>query len=170
MLKPFDLVPSVTKLAPPPSRRTSKRRELLLPPPLPVAPPPPVRCDSDGLAELAAPFPGTGENRPLEGNGPSIHPLAENHAVSTTGMAGLELTSTLTLWSQLVWQQIRPRLRSHLRKEPGAGDPPEDRRRWTAEAHPSRTEPAGLPHEEPLETLFTQLAQRRLPRATRKTR
>jgi hypothetical protein len=165
MLEPFGLVTSVTKFAPPRSRRTTNRWELLLPPPLPV------RCDGCVPPEVTAPLPGTGEDPPPEGTGQSIHPVAEDHTVSTTGMAGLELTSTLSLWSQFVWQQIRPRLRSRRREEQGAGDPPEDRRRSALEAHSSRTGPAGLPHEEPVETLFTQLARRRLPsRATKETR
>ena len=84
-------------------------------------------------------------------------------------MTGFELTNALSLWSQLVWQQVRPRVCSRQRKEPDAGDPPPNRYQSAAEEHSLRTGLAGLrPHEEAVlptvETLFAQLARRRLPR------
>ena len=154
MLEPFGIVTNATKLARPWSRRTTTNRL---------------------HSEAAAPLPGAGEESP-ERTGQSIRLAAEQRILSTTEVTGFELTNALSLWGQLVLQQIRPRLRSRRRAEQGVGDPPQNRRRSASEAHSSRTGPAGLrPQEEiilpAVETLFTQLAQRRLPRgATQETR
>ncbi len=163
MFKPSAIVPNVTK---------SNRRALLLPP---DDPPLLVRGDGGVQSEAASPLPGTGENPP-EGTGQKIHPAAEKLTLSATEMTSLERTNALALWGQLVWQQIRPRVLSRRRAEQGAGNLPQTRCRSAAEAHSSRTEPAGLlSHEETVlpavETLFTQLARRRLPRgAAQETR
>jgi len=172
MFEPFAL-PNITKLVCPRSRRTTTDRRALLWPP--DHPPLGARGDSGVQSEAAIPFPGTGED-PAEETGPRIRPAAEKRTLSATERTDLARTNALPLWGQLVWQQIRPRVRSRRRAEQGAGDPPQNRRRSAAEAPSSRTGPAGLrPQEETVlpavETLFTQLARRRLSRGfTQETR
>lgn len=170
MFEPLGIVTSVTKFACPRSRRiTTSRRELLGPPPDESALR--VRCHGCVQSEAAVAFPGTGED-PSEETGPSVRPAAEKRTLSAAEMTGLELTNALSLWAQLVLQQIRPHVRSCQRVEQGAGDPPQNRRRPASEARSSRTGPAGLqPPEDTIlpavETLFTQLAGRRLSRGVK---
>jgi len=170
MLESFGIATKMMKFAPPLSRRsTTNRRELQLSRLLPDGPPPPVRCDCCAHFEVVAPLPGTGEDPPAEKTGQRIRSLAETQTISRTGVAGFEWTSAPSLLGRLVLQQIRPHTRS--RRGEGVGGASEESPGGYASGltvHSRLTGPVVRPHGETVlpsvETLFTQLAWRRLHR------
>jgi len=170
MLKCFGVFSGVTGFAPPMSRqKTTNRRELLLPSLIPDrhqtgvifapgAPPAPVvATNGDGAkpARLWARL--------------SIQCRTTKQAGPTTKMAGPELIAGSHLLARLVFQRIRPRSRSGgLKEQSCSADEPNQVRtpiapRNIASPLAGRVEASvSAPVPPPIETLFTQLARRRL--------
>lgn len=168
MLDCFGVFSGVTGFAPPMSRRqTTNRRELLLPSLIPdrhqtavifapSVPPAPVAGTNDNGAELTQSW-----------IRQSIQCRASKQADPTTKMASPEFIAGVHLLARLVFQRIRPRSRSGGMGEQSCS-PDEPQRALTpitsrnialtgqAEASISTPVPP------PVETLFTELARRRL--------
>ena len=178
MLECFGISSRVTGFARPMSRRTvTNRRELLLPPLIPDRHQTRPRYDSCVRPVAVAATNGAGEDPSRCGTRQSIRCLAAKQASPTTEAAGLELTHVHLLLAGLVFQQIRPRIRSGAAEGQGRSDKSQvGRMPASAPNVPSaRTGQSVLPHEvpvpPPVETLFTELARRRLRRrATKETR
>jgi hypothetical protein len=178
MLECFGVFSEVTEFASPMSRRqTTNRRELLLPSLIPDrhqtavifnpgVPPASVAATNDNGAEPAR-----------SGARQSIQCRAKQ-AGPTTEMASPELIAGSHLLARLVFQRIRPRSRSgRMGEQSCSSDGPQRAR--TPIAPPNIASPLiGLaeacisaPVPPPVETLFTQLARRRLQgRTTEETR
>jgi hypothetical protein len=171
MLECFGLFSEVTEFARPMSRRqATNRRELLSPSLIParsqtaVVPPAPV-----------APSNGNGEEPPRCCNHQRIHCQSAKEASQTIEAASPELITGL---ARLVFQQIRPRNRSSAVMGGQSRSPEEPQSARTPIASPDIVPPvigcAEVPAAAlipPMETLFTQLARRRLRgRTTEETR
>jgi hypothetical protein len=179
MLECFGVFSGVTGFAPPMSRRqTTNRRELLLPSLIPdrhqtavifdpSVPPAPVAATNGNGAEPA-------RSRTRQ----SIQCRALKQAGATTEMASPALIAGNYLLARLVFQRIRPRSRSGRMGEQSCS-PDEPQRARTPIAPPNIASPLigraeafiSAPVPPPVETLFTQLARRRLRgRTTEETR
>jgi hypothetical protein len=179
MLECFGVFSGVTGFAPPLSRRqTTNRRELLLPSLIPdrhqtavifdpSVPPAPVAATNGNGAEPARCW-----------TRQSIQCRAAKQAGPTTEMASPALIAGSHLLARLVFQRIRPRSRSGGMGEQDCS-PDEPQRARTPHAPPSIASPLighaeasiSAPVPSPVETLFTQLARRRLRgRTTEETR
>lgn len=178
MLKCFGIFSRVTGFAHPMSRRTvTNRRELLLPTLIPDRHQTRPLFDSCVRPAATAPINGAGENPCRCWTCQSIRCLAAKQAIPTPEVAGLELTRANHLLARLVLQQIRSGIRSGTADGQGCSDKPQvGRAPASAPDVPSAlTGQSVLPDEAPVpppvETLFTQLARRRLgSRATKETR
>jgi len=179
MFECFGVFSEVTGFALPMSRRqTTKRRELILPSLIPdrhqtavicepSVPPPPIAATNGNDAEPARSW-----------THQSIQCRAAQQAGPTTGMASPTLIAGSHLLARLVFQRIRPRSRSG-RMEEQSCSPDEPQRARTPIAPPNIASPLighaeasiSAPVPPPVETLFTQLARRRLRgRTTEETR
>ena len=175
----FAIFLRVTEFAPPMSRRqVTNRRELLLPSLTPdryqtavifdpSVPPAPVAATNGNGAELARCWTCL-----------SIQCRAAKQAGPTSEMANPELIAGNHLLARLVFQRIRPRSRSGRMGEQSCS-PDEPQRARTPIASPNIASPLighaeasiSAPVPPPVETLFTQLARRRLrSRTTEETR
>jgi len=170
MLECFGVFSGVTGFAPPMSRRkTTNRRELLLPSLIPDrhqtgvifapgVPPVPLVVTNGNGAEPA----GSWARQ-------SIQCRTAKQAVPTTKMAGPELIAGSHLLARLVFQRIRPRSRSGGMGEQSCS-PEEPRGAHTPIAPRNIASPltgrveasVSAPVPRTIETLFTQLARRRL--------
>jgi hypothetical protein len=178
MLECFGVFSEVTGFPPPMSRRkTTNRRELLLPSLIPdrhqtavifapSVPPAPVAATNDNGAEPAQSW-----------TRQSLQCRAAKQAGPTTKMASPEFIAGSHLLARLVFQRIRPRSRSGGMGEQSCS-PDEPQCARTPIAPPNIASPL-IGHAEasisapppPVETLFTQLARRRLRgRTTEETR
>lgn len=177
MFECFGVFSEVTEFASPMSRRqTTNRRELLLPSLIPDrhqtavifnpgVPPAPVAAINDNGAEPAR----SGARQSIQCR--AIQPGP------TTEMASPELIAGSHLLARLVFQRIRPRSRSgRMGEQSCSSDGPQRARTPIA---PNIASPLigfaeaciSVPLPPPLETLFTQLARRRLQgRTTEETR
>jgi hypothetical protein len=174
----FGVFSEVTEFARPMSRRqATNRRELLLPSLIPDrhqtvvifdpnVPPAPVVATNGGGAEPARCW-----------TRQSIHWRAAKQADPTTEVISPELIAGNHLLARLVFQRIRPLSRSGMMAGQ-SGSPDEPQRARTPIAPPNIASPFIERSEAPIsvpvpvmETLFTQLARRRLGgRATEETR
>jgi len=162
----------VTGLTRPMSRRTAtNRRELLLPSLIPDRHQTRPLFDSCVRPTAVAPIDGAGKNPSRCWTRQSIRCLA------ATEVAGLELTRATHLLARLVFQQIRSRIRSGAAEEHGCSDKPQVGRVLASapdvpSALPGQSVLADEPPVPPaVETLFTQLARRRLlSRTSKETR
>ena len=171
----FGLFSEVTEFAHPMSRRqATDRRELLSPSLIParhqtaVVPPAPVAATN-----------GNGAEPPRYCNHQRIHCQSAKEASQTIEAASPELIAGNHLLARLVFQQIRPRNRSSAVMGGQSRCPEEPQRARTPIASPDIASPvigcAETPVPAPVppavETLFIQLARRRLGgRATEETR
>ena len=179
MCKCFGLFSEVTEFARPMSRRqTTKRRELLLPSLIPARHQTAVVFDTSVPLAPAAVIHSNGAEPPRSWNHQHIHYRAAKEASQTIEVVSPEIIAGNHLLARLVFQHIRPRSRSGGMGEQGCF-PDEPQRARTAIAPPNiaspligRAEtPAREPVPPPVETLFTQLARRRLrSRTTEETR
>jgi hypothetical protein len=175
----FGIFSGVTGFARPMSRRqVTKRRELLLPSLIPD------RHQADGIFDPsvrpapATPIKGGGEESPRYWIHQKTRYLAPKEARQTTEVAGPELIGANHLLARLVFQQIRPNSHSGLIGGQSCSSDEPQRGRVPASAPDVRSPlrgrvvvPAEVPVPRPVETLFTQLARRRLrSRATKEKR
>jgi hypothetical protein len=178
MLECFGVFSEVTEFARPMSRRqTTNRRELLLPSLIPHRHQTAVIFDpSVPLAPVAA----TNVNgaEPAQSCTCQSIQCRAKPTGPTTEMASPELIAGSHLLARLVFQQIRPRSRSGRMGEQSCS-PDEPQRARTPIAPPNTASPLighveasiSAPVPPPVETLFTQLARRRLRgRATEENR
>jgi hypothetical protein len=178
MLECFGIFSRVTGFARPMSRRTvTNRRELLLPSLIPDRHQTRPLFDSCVRPAAIAAINGSGEDPSRGGTRQSIRCLALKQAIPTTEVAGLELTGANPLLARLVFQQIRSGIRSGAAEGQGCSDKPQVGRvpASAPDVPPALTRQSVLTDEAPVpppvETLFTQLARRRLrSRATKETR
>lgn len=179
MLECFGVFSGVTEFAPPMSRRrATNRRELLSPLLIPDRHQTAVIFDpSVPLAPVAATN-GNGAEPARSWTGQSIQCRAAKQAGPTTEMASPALIAGSHLVARLVFQRIRPRSRSARMGEQSCS-PDEPQRARTPIAPPNMASPlighveasTSAPVPPPVETLFTQLARRRLRgRTTEETR
>jgi hypothetical protein len=168
MLKCFGVFSGVRGFAPPMSRRqTTNRRELLLPSLIPD------RHQATVIFNPSvSPAPVTTTNSVESARSwthQSIQCVAAKPAGQTTEMASPALIAGSHLLARLVLQQIRPRSRSGRMAEESCS-PDETQRARTPMAPPDLASPligcaeatVSAPAPPPVETLFTQLARRRL--------
>ena len=179
MLECFGVFSGVTGFAPPMSRRqTTNRRELLLPSLIP---------DRHQTAVIFAPSVPPAPVAATNGNGAeparcwtrqSTQCRVAKQAGPTTEMASPALIAGSPVLARLVLQRIRPRSRSGRMAEQSSS-PDEPQRARTPIAPPNIASPLighaeasiSAPVPPPVETLFTQLARRRLRgRTTEETR
>jgi hypothetical protein len=162
------------------SRRTvTKRRELLLPSLISDRHQTRLLFDSCVRPTAVAPINTAGEDPSRCYTRQSIRCLAAKQAIPTTAVAGLELSDANHLLARLVFQQIRPRIRSGVTEGQGCSFDKAHVGRVPASTTPDVPSaltgqfvlPDEAPVPPPVETLFTQLARRRLrSRATKETR
>ena len=179
MLECFGVFSGVTEFASPmSSRQTTNRRELLLPSLIPdrhqtavicdpSVPPAPVAATNGNVAEPARSW-----------THQSIQCRAAKQAGPTSGMVSPEPITGSHLLARLVFQRIRPRSRSgRMGEQSCSPDEPQPAR--TPIAPPNIASPLighaeasiSAPVPPPVETLFTELARRRLRgRTTEETR
>jgi hypothetical protein len=174
MPKCFGLFSEVTEFARPMSRRqATNRRELLSPSLIPAR--------HQTAVVFSAPIAatnGTGAEPPRYCNHQRIHCQSAKKASQTIEAASPELIAGNHLLARLVFQQIRPRNRSSAVMGGQSRSPEEPQRVRTPIASPDIASPvigcAEVPAAAlipPMETLFTQLARRRLRgRTTEETR
>jgi hypothetical protein len=168
----------VREFARPMSRRqATNRRELLSPSLIPARHQTAVVFDASVPPAPAAAIDANGAEPPRYSNHQRIRYRATKEASQTIEVASPERIAGNHLLARLVFQQIRPRRRSAVTG--GQNCSPEEPQRARAPIAPpdiaspvigcaETPVPASVP---PMETLFTQLARRRLPvRATKETR
>ena len=179
MLECFGVFSGVTGFAPPMSRRqTTNRRELLLPSLIPDRHQRAVIVDSSAPPSPVAATNGNGAEPARSWTRQSIQCQAAEQAGPTTEIASPALMAGIHLLARLVLPRIRPRSRSGRMGEQSCS-PDEPQRARTPVAPPSIASSL-MGHAEasisaqvppPVETLFTQLALRRLRgRTTEETR
>jgi hypothetical protein len=166
MSKCFGVFSEVTEFARPMSRRqATNRRELLLPSLIPARHQTAVVFDPNGSPSPAAAIHGNGAEPLRYWNHQRIHYQAAKQAGQTIEVVSPELIAGNHLLARLVFQQIRPRSRSAV-MEGQNGSPEERQRTRTPIAAPDIASPvigcAETPVPPAVETLFTQLARRRL--------
>ena len=179
MLECFGVFSEVTEFAPPMSRRqTTNRRELLLPLLIPDRHQTAVIFDPSVPPAPVAATNGNGAEPARSWTHQSIQCRAAKQAGPTTEMASPALIAGSHLLARLVFQRIRPRSRSGRMGEQSCS-PDEPQRARTPIAPPNIASPLighaeapiSAPVPPPVETLFTQLARRRLRgRTTEETR
>jgi hypothetical protein len=175
MSKCFSVFSEVTEFARPMSRRqATNRRELLLPSLIPARHQTAVAFDPNGSPAPAAAIHGNGAEPPQYWNHQRIRYRAAKQAGQTIEVVSPELIAGNHLLARLVFQQIRPRSRSAGRGGQNCS-PEEPQRARTPIASPDIASPvrgcAETPVPPAVETLFTQLARRRLGgRAAEETR
>jgi len=164
----------VTEFIRPMSRRqATNRRELLLPSLMPDRRQTVVIFDPSVPDAPAAAINGNDAESARDCIRQSIHCRAAKQIGPPTEAASPELIARNHLLARLVFQQIRPRSRSVVMGGPSSS--PEELQRARAPIALSNTaspfqERAAAPIPPPVETLFTQLARRRLRgRATEET-
>jgi hypothetical protein len=175
----FGVFSGVTGFAPPMSRRqTTNRRELLLPSLIPDRHQAPVIFDPSVSPAPVAATNGNGAEPARSWTRQSIQCRAAKQAGPTTEMASPALIAGSQLLARLVFQRIRPRSRSGRMAEQNCS-PDEPQRARTPMAPANIASPLIgyaeatilAPVPPPVETLFTQLARRRLRgRTTEETR
>jgi hypothetical protein len=175
MLECFGVFSEVTEFTRPMSRRqATNRRELLLPSLMPNRRQTVVIFDPSAPgAPPAAAINGNGAEPAREWTRQSIHCRAAKQVGPPTESASPELIARNHLLARLVFQRIRPRSRSAVMGGPSCS-PEELQRARTPIALSNIASPlqerAGAPVPPSVETLFTQLARRRLRgRATEET-
>jgi hypothetical protein len=174
----FAIFLRVTEFSPPMSRRqVTNRRELLLPSLIPDRHQTAVIVDSSVPAAPVAGANGNGAEPALSWTRQSIPCRAAKQAGPTTEMASPALIAGSHLLARLVFQRIRPRSHSGRMAEHSCSpDEPQPARTPIAPniaspliGHAEASISAPVPP--PVETLFTQLARRRLRgRTTEETR
>ena len=179
MLECFGVFSEVTGFAPPMSRRqTTNRRELLLSSLIPDRHQTAVIFDPGVPPAPIVATKGNGAEPARSWTRQSIQCRAAKQAGPTTEMASLALIAGNHLVARLVFQRIRPRSRSGRMGEQSCS-PDEPRRARTTIVPPNAASPLigraeasiSAPVPSPVETLFTQLARRRLRgRPTEETR
>lgn len=179
MFECFGVFSEVTGFAPPMSRRqTTNRRELLLPSLIPDRHQTAVICDPSVPPAPVAATNGNGAEPARSWTHQSIQYRAAQQAGPTTGMASPALIAGSHVLARLVYQRIRPRSRSGRMGEQSCS-PDEPQRARTPIAPPNIASPLighaeasiSAPVPPPVETLFTELARRRLRgRTTEETR
>jgi hypothetical protein len=179
MSKCFGVFSKVTEFARPMSRRqATNRRELLLPSLIPARHQTAVVFDPNAPPAPAATVYGNGAEPPRYWTHQSIHYRAAKEASQTIEVASPELIAGNHLLARLVFQQIRPRSRSAVRGGQ-TYSPEEPQHARTAIVSPDIASPVigcaqtpvSAPVPSAVETLFIQLARRRLGgRATEETR
>ena len=179
MLECFGVFSGVTGFSPPMSRRqTPNRRELLLPSLIPDRHQTAIIFDPSVPPGPVAATNGDGAEPPRSWARQSIQCRAAKQAGPTTELASPELIAGSHLLARLVFQRIRPRSRSAGMGEQNCS-PDEPQRARTPIAPPNVASPLighaaasiSAPGPPPVETLFTQLARRRLRgRTTEETR
>ena len=146
-------------------RQATNRRELLLPSLIPSRHQAVVVSDASVPPAPAAAIHGNGAEPPRYCSHQRIHYRAAKEAGQTIEVASPELIAGNHLLARLVFQQIRPRSRSAVIGGQCCS-PEEPQRARTAIASPDIASPvmdcAEAPVPPALETLFTQLARRRL--------
>jgi hypothetical protein len=164
MLECFGVFSEVTGFARPMSRRpATNRRELLLPSLMPDRHQAVVIFDPGVPPAPIAAINGVEPARCWTRQ--SIHYRATKQVIPTSEVASPELIAENHLLATLVFQRVRPRSRSGVMGGPScsADEPPRAR---TPFAPPDIASPligpAEAPVSEPVESLFTQLARRRL--------
>ena len=174
MLECFGVFSEVTEFIRPMSRRqATNRRELLLPSLMPDRRQTVVIFDPSVPGAPAAAINGNDAESARDCIRQSIHCQAAKQIGPPTEAASPELIARNHLLARLVFQQIRPRSRSAVMGGPSSS--PEELQRARAPIALSNTaspfqERAAAPIPPPVETLFTQLARRRLRgRATEET-
>ena len=178
MVECFGVFSEVTGFAPPMSRRQiTNRRELLLPSLIPDRHQTAVICDPSVPPAPAAAIHSSGVEPPRCWDQQRIHYRAAKEASQTIEMVSPELIAGSHVLARLVFQRIRPRSRSGRMGEQSCS-PDEPPRARTPIAppiaspligHAEASIPAPVPP--PVETLFTELARRRLRgRTTEETR
>jgi hypothetical protein len=170
MLECFTISLRVTEFAPPMSRRrVTNRRELLLPLLIPDRHQTGVVFDSCVPSGPAMAINGKAGEPPNVWARYSTHCWAAEQAGQTTEEAIAELIAGNWLWARLVFQRIRPC--SHAGMVGGQNCSPDELQRSRAPIAPPDiatslikcTEvPVSAPVPPAIETLFTQLARRRL--------
>jgi hypothetical protein len=175
----FGIFSRVTGFERPMSRRTvTNRRELLLPSLIPDRYQQRLLFDSCVRPAAVAAINGAGQDPSRCETRQSIRCLPAKQSIPATEMAGLEFTGTHHLLAKLVLQQIRPRSRSGVTEgqgyssdKPQAGRVPASVPDVPAALTGGSVLPDEAPVPPPVESLFTQLARRRLrSRATKETR
>ena len=174
MLECFGVFSEVTEFIRPMSRRqATNRRELLLPSLMPDRRQTVVIFDPSVPSAPAAAINGNDAEPARDCIRQSIHCQAAKQIGPPTEAASPELIARNHLLARLVFQRIRPR--SHSAVMGGPSSSPEELQRARTPivlsniASPFQ-ERAGVPIPPPVETLFTQLARRRLRgRATEET-
>jgi hypothetical protein len=170
MLECFGVFSGVTGFAPPMSRRqTTNRRELLLPSLIPDRHQTAVIFDPSVPPAPVAATNGNGAEPARSWTRQSIQCRAAKQAGPTTEMASPALIAGNHLLARLVFQRIRPCSRSGRMGEQSCS-PDEPQRARTPIAPPNIASPLigraeasiSAPVPPPVETLFTQLARRRL--------
>lgn len=179
MPKCFGVLLEAIGFARPMSRRpATNRRELLLPSLMP---------DRHQTVVLFVPGASPAPVAAIQGNGTeaarcwtrqSIPYRAAKQAGATTELGSPELIAGNHLWARLVFQRVRPRSRSAVRggqsysaDEPQRARTPIARPNIAAPLLGRAEAPLSAPVPPPVETLFTQLARRRLRgRVTKETR
>jgi hypothetical protein len=171
----FEIFLRVTEFSPPMSRRqVTNRRELLLSSLIPDRHQTAVIVDSSVPAAPVAGANGNGAEPALSWTRQSIPCRAAKQAGPTTEMASPALIAGSHLLARLVFQRIRPSSRSgRMAEQSCSPDEPQRARTPIAPAniaspligHPEASISAPVPP--PVETLFTQLARRRLRGRTR---
>ena len=170
MLECFGVFSGVTGFAPPMSRRqTTNRRELLLPSLIPDRHQKRLLFDSCVSPAAAAPINGAGEDASRCGVRRSVRSTPATKA-------DFELTGGNHLLARLALQLIRPRNRvtdgeCYSFDKPDAGQVPTPAPDVPSALTGQSVPPDGAPALPTVETLFTQLARRRLrSRAPKETR
>jgi hypothetical protein len=170
MLECFGVFSVVTGFAPPMSRRqTTNRRELLLPSLIPDRHQTAVIFDPSVPPAPVAETNGKGAEPARSWTRQSIQCRAAKQAGPTTEMASPALIAGNHLLARLVFQRIRPCSCSGRMGEQSCS-PDEPQRARTPIASPNIASPLighaeasiSAPVPPPVETLFTQLARRRL--------
>jgi len=165
----FAVFLTVTEFTPPMSRRqVTNRRELLLPSLIPDRHQAPVIFDPSVSPAPVAATNGNGAELARSWTRQSIQCRAAKQAGPTTEMTSPALIEGSHLLARLVFQRIRPRSRSGRMAEQSCS--PEPRRARTPMVPANSASPLIgyaeatilAPGPPPVETLFTQLARRRL--------
>jgi hypothetical protein len=175
----FGVLSEVTGFARPMSRRpATNRRELLLPSLMPDRHQTVLLFDPGVPPAPLAAIHGNGTEAARCWTRQGIPYRAAKQAGATTELGSPELIAGNHLWARLVFQRVRPRSRSAARggqsysaDEPQRTRPPIAQPNIAAPLLGRAEAPVPAPIPPPVETLFTQLARRRLrgrvPKATR---
>jgi hypothetical protein len=170
MAKCFELFSEVTEFARPMSRRqATNRRELLLPSLIPARHQTAVVFDASVPPAPAAAIHSSGAEPPRYWDQQRIHYPAAKEASQTIEVVSPELIAGNHLLARLVFQQIRPRRRSAVTggqkrspEEPQHAHTPIQSPDIASPVMGCAETPVSAPVPPAVETLFIQLARRRL--------